>query len=60
VKAIEARLLPTGETLRAKYETAFHASQKNRAVFRLSENPMGACLTPMVGLPINISVLRKH
>jgi hypothetical protein len=59
VKAIEARLLPTGETLRAKYETAFHASQK-RAAFRLSENPMGACLTPMVGLPINISVLRKH
>jgi hypothetical protein len=33
VKTIEARLLPTGETLRAKYETAFHASQKTEPFF---------------------------
>jgi hypothetical protein len=38
-----------GEPPRAKYETGLGASQ-NRGVFRLSENPIGACLTPMVVL----------
>jgi hypothetical protein len=48
VQAVETQLL--GETLLRKYEAAPGASQKIEALFWLSENPIMACLTPMVGL----------
>jgi hypothetical protein len=41
-------VLRNGETPRSKYETASRASQKNRAFYYLSENPISACLAPMV------------
>jgi hypothetical protein len=46
-EAKNAVLALLGEPPRAKYETGLRASQ-NWSVFRLSENPIGACLTPMV------------
>ena len=50
VRAIETQLHATGETLLRKYEATPGASQKIEARFWLSENPIGACLTPMVVL----------
>jgi hypothetical protein len=43
-------LAPLGERPRGKYEAGPRASQKNGGVFWLSENPIGACLAPMVVL----------
>jgi hypothetical protein len=48
VQAVETQLLD--ETLLRKYEATPGASQKIEARFWLSENPIRACLTPMVVL----------
>jgi hypothetical protein len=55
VQAIETQLRAMGETPLSKYETAAAPSQKIQgqeieAPFWLSENPIGACLAPMVVL----------